>query len=54
MIFPIIRLDVELTDKEIANRLKQLADFEPKIKKGYLRYYTEKVCSASTGAVFSR
>jgi len=40
-------------DKEIAERLEKLADFEPKIKTGYLRYYAEKVCSASTGAVFS-
>jgi dihydroxy-acid dehydratase len=48
------KLDVELTDKEIADRLGRLADFEPKIKTGYLRYYTEKVSSASTGAVFSQ
>jgi len=51
---PHYKLDVELADGEIANRLGQLADFEPKIKTGYLRYYTEKVSSASTGAVFSR
>jgi dihydroxy-acid dehydratase len=51
---PNYKLDVELDDKEIANRLGQLADFEPKIKTGYLRYYTEKVCSASTGAVFRK
>jgi dihydroxy-acid dehydratase len=48
------RLDLEIDDNEIAKRLKQLPDFEPRIKTGYLRYYTEKVCSASTGAVFSR
>jgi len=46
-------LNVELSDKEIAERLSQLAEFEPKIKTGYLKYYTEKVTSASTGAVFS-
>ena len=51
---PHYKLDVELADGEIANRLGQLADFEPKIKTGYLRRYTEKVSSASTGAVFSR
>ncbi|MFC2066706.1 dihydroxy-acid dehydratase [Chloroflexota bacterium] len=50
---PNYKLDVELTDKEVAERLAMLPDFEPRIKKGYLRYYTEKVCSASTGAVFS-
>ena len=51
---PNYKLDVELDSKEITNRLGQLADFEPRIKTGYLRYYTEKVCSASTGAVFRR
>ncbi len=51
---PASRLDVELDDSEIAHRLERLADFEPRIKTGYLRYYVEKVCSASTGAVFSR
>jgi len=50
---PDYKLDVELTDEEIACRLAQLAEFEPKMKTGYLRYYAEKVCSASTGAVFS-
>ncbi len=48
------KLDVELSDKEIANRLARLAEFEPKVKTGYLSYYAEKVGSASTGAVFSR
>jgi dihydroxy-acid dehydratase len=51
---PDYRLDVELDDSEIASRLGQIADFESKIKTGYLRYYTEKVTSASTGAVFKR
>jgi len=50
---PNYKLEVELSDKEIAERLAQLAEFEPKVKTGYLRYYAEKVCSASTGAVFS-
>ncbi|MDO9579288.1 MAG: dihydroxy-acid dehydratase [Bacteroidales bacterium] len=51
---PNYRLDVELDDKEISERLAQLAEFEPKVKTGYLKYYAENVCSASTGAVFSR
>jgi dihydroxy-acid dehydratase len=51
---PNYKLDVELTDKEINDRLEKLADFEPRIKTGYLSRYTEKVTSASTGAVFSR
>jgi dihydroxy-acid dehydratase len=47
------KLEVELSDNEIIERLAQLAEFEPRVKTGYLRYYAEKVCSASTGAVFS-
>jgi dihydroxy-acid dehydratase len=50
---PGYRLDVELSDAEIARRLAQLAAFEPKIKTGYLRRYALEVGSASTGAVFS-
>ena len=49
---PSYKLEVELSDQEITDRLAQLADFEPKVKTGYLRRYTEKVSSASTGAVF--
>jgi len=48
------RLDVELSDKEIAERLSGLAEFEPRVKTGYLKRYAEKVTSASTGAVFTR
>jgi len=51
---PNYKLEVELSDKEIAERLAQLAEFEPKVKMGYLRYYAEEVCSASTGAVFKQ
>ena len=47
------RLDVELTDEQIADRLAQPGQFEPKVKTGYLRYYADKVTSASTGAVFN-
>jgi dihydroxy-acid dehydratase len=49
---PNYKLDVELSNKEISSRLSQLAEFKPKIKTGYLKYYTERVTSASTGAVF--
>ncbi len=48
------RLDIELSDQEISDRLKKLPAFEPKIKTGYLSRYIEKVSSASTGAVFER
>lgn len=50
---PNYKLEVELSDSEISNRLARLAEFEPKVKTGYLRRYAEQVCSASTGAVFS-
>jgi len=49
---PNCKIEVELDDKEIKNRLAKLADFEPRVKTGYLRRYTENVSSASTGAVF--
>jgi len=48
------KLDVELSDKEISERLEKLAEFEPRVKTGYLKRYAEKVTSASTGAVFTR
>jgi len=47
------RLDVELSDKEISERLAHLGEYEPKIKSGYLKRYTEGVTSASRGALFS-
>jgi len=50
---PNCKLNVELDDNEISNRLSQLPEFEPKIRTGYLRRYAEMVSSASTGAVFS-
>ncbi len=49
---PNYKLEVELTDKEIAKRLAALPEFKSKIKTGYLKRYLEKVTSASTGAVF--
>ena len=51
---PNYKLEVQLGDEEIAKRLAQLAEFESEVKTGFLRYYAEKVCSASTGAVYSR
>ena len=50
---PNCKLEVELSDEELSRRLAGLGKFEPKIKTGYLSRYTEKVTSASTGAVFS-
>jgi dihydroxy-acid dehydratase len=49
---PNYKLAVELTDDEIKHRLAQLPTFESKVQSGYLKYYAERVTSASTGAVF--
>jgi dihydroxy-acid dehydratase len=49
---PNYKLNVELSDKEIAGRLAKLPEFESKIKSGYLKRYVQHVTSASTGAVF--
>jgi len=42
----------KLTEEEVSDRISKLAEFEPKIKSGYLKRYSERVTSASTGAVF--
>ena len=47
------RLEVDLSDDDIARRLADLSEFQPKAVSGYLRRYSDKVSSASTGAVFS-
>lgn len=46
------KLNVELSAREIENRLAKVKKFEPRVKTGYLSRYIEKVSSASTGAVF--
>jgi dihydroxy-acid dehydratase len=51
---PNYKLNVELSDKEIADRLAGVAEFQPRIKTGYLRRYIDNVTSASTGAVFKK
>ena len=47
------KLEVELSPKELEQRLTALPSFEPKVKTGYLKRYSDKVSSASTGAVFA-
>jgi dihydroxy-acid dehydratase len=47
------KLEVELSRMELKRRLASLPAFEPRIKTGYLRRYSDKVGSASTGAVFT-
>ncbi len=51
---PNCKLEVELSDEEMTERLAHLGEFEPKVKTGYLRRYAEEVCSASIGAVFKQ
>jgi dihydroxy-acid dehydratase len=51
---PANKIEIKLSDEEITHRLQQLAPFEPRIKAGYLKRYSEIVGSASIGAVFSR
>jgi len=47
------KLDVELDQRELEQRLSSLPPFEPKVKVGYLKRYSDRVTSASTGAVFA-
>jgi dihydroxy-acid dehydratase len=44
-------VEVELTEVEIAGRLKEWNAPEPRVKRGYLSLYSRLVGSASTGAV---
>jgi dihydroxy-acid dehydratase len=45
------KLNVELSDSDLKNRIEELEPFELKIKKGYLARYARMVTSANTGAV---
>jgi dihydroxy-acid dehydratase len=45
------KLNIKLPEDEIKERLKRLKVPEPKIKSGYLKYYTDLVGSADKGAV---
>lgn len=46
------KLNVSLTEKEIAARKKEMRVLPVKVKTGYLKRYASLVTSASTGAVF--
>jgi len=47
------KLEVELSQRELRQRLASLPAFKPRVKAGYLKRYSDKVGSASTGAVFA-
>ncbi|MEE9429832.1 MAG: dihydroxy-acid dehydratase [Melioribacteraceae bacterium] len=48
---PNCKLELEVSEARIERRLKELLEFEPKIKKGYLARYSKMVSSANTGAI---
>jgi dihydroxy-acid dehydratase len=47
------KLEMELSQKELKQRLAALPAFRPRIEAGYLKRYSDRVSSASTGAVFT-
>ncbi len=49
---PGCRLDVDLTEDELAQRRRGLRPFQSRVTSGYLKRYASLVTSASTGAVF--
>ena len=49
---PNYKLEVELGERQIAERLADVPEYQPRVKTGYLRRYAERVSSSSTGAVF--
>ncbi|MDO8688630.1 MAG: dihydroxy-acid dehydratase [Dehalococcoidia bacterium] len=49
---PGFKLNVDLTEAEMARRRAGLRPFQPRVKSGYLKRYASMVTSASTGAVF--
>ncbi|TYQ15342.1 UNVERIFIED_CONTAM: dihydroxy-acid dehydratase [Acetivibrio alkalicellulosi] len=48
------KLNVEVSDEELKNRMKEWKAPKPKITRGYLGRYAKLVTSASTGAVFKK
>ncbi|HON58242.1 MAG TPA: dihydroxy-acid dehydratase [Smithella sp.] len=49
---PAKKLNLKVSDEELAKRRKALKPFQPRITSGYLARYAKMVTSASTGAVF--
>jgi dihydroxy-acid dehydratase len=47
------KLEVGLSQRELKQRLTALPAFRPRVKTGYLKRYSDKVSSASTGAVLT-
>ncbi|MGO0121802.1 dihydroxy-acid dehydratase [Desulfothermobacter acidiphilus] len=51
---PARRLEVQLSEEELAARLADLPPFHPRVDRGYLSRYASLVSSAAQGAVFPR
>ncbi|MBP9014607.1 MAG: dihydroxy-acid dehydratase [Smithella sp.] len=49
---PAKKLDLKVSDEELAKRKRALKPFQPRIMTGYLARYAKMVTSASTGAIF--
>jgi len=49
---PAKKLNLKVSDQELARRRKTLKPFKPAITTGYLARYAKLVTSASTGAIF--
>jgi dihydroxy-acid dehydratase len=45
-------IELKVSDAELAERMKLVPKFEPKVKRGWLARYLQHVTSADTGAVF--
>lgn len=48
------RLDLKVSDADIAKRFETYVAPEPRVKRGYLKFYSEHVAPASEGAVMPR
>ncbi|MBN1855571.1 MAG: dihydroxy-acid dehydratase [Dehalococcoidia bacterium] len=48
---PNCRLEVALSEEEIKSRLAEVPAFKPRVQKGYLLRYAQRVSSASKGAI---
>jgi dihydroxy-acid dehydratase len=46
------KINLDISDSELKERMNKLSAFKPKVNSGYLKRYAEKVGSASSGAIF--
>ena len=48
------KLDLEVPEQQVAQRWKSYVPPAPRVKRGYLKFYSEHVAPASEGAVMPR